>query len=97
MWVFLCLLLFMFFELMMFIFFFSCGFDVHVLLFWVFSLILHLMSLLSLFLVFKKNIEEQVLMFLPKKIMKVNMMMMMMMMMIIIKIRFKVGFKKKKI
>ena len=59
------------------------GFDLHVLLFWVFSLVLHLMSLLSLFLGFKKNIEEQVLMFLPKKIMKVNMMIMMMIIVII--------------
>ena len=39
-------------------------FDVHVLLFWVFSLILGLMSFLGLFLGFKKNIEEQVLIFL---------------------------------
>ena len=55
-WVFLCLPLFMFFDLVKFIFF-SCGFDVHVLLFWVFSLILGLMSLLGLFLGSKKNIE----------------------------------------
>ena len=48
-------------------FFFLCRFDVHVLLFWVCFLILGLMSLLSLFLAFKKNIEEKVLIFLPKK------------------------------
>ena len=50
-WVFLCLLLLMLFDLVMFMFFFfSYRFDVHVLLFWVCSLILGLMSLLGLFL-----------------------------------------------
>ena len=59
--IFLCLLLFMLFDLVIFMFFF--WFDVHVLLFWVCSLILVLMFA-GFISWFKKNIEEQVLMFL---------------------------------
>ena len=46
-WVFLCLLLFMFFDLVMFIFFFPVGLMFMFFFYWVFSLILGLMSLLG--------------------------------------------------
>ena len=55
--------LFMPFDLVifMFFFFFSYRFDVHVLLFWVCSLILDLMSLLGLFLDLRRTLKNKFL------------------------------------
>ena len=64
--IFLCLLLFTLFDLVMFMFFFPVGlmfmfFDVRVLLFWVCSLILGLMSLLGLFLDLRRTLKNKFL------------------------------------
>ena len=59
--IFLFLHLFMLFDLVMFMFFFPYRFDVHILLFWVCSLILGLMSLLCLFFDLRRTLKNKFL------------------------------------